>query len=176
MMDRESENELLNVESILGDTIEKVISMDKRLIDIERLVVGVPEMKLILTSMAASQALMSQAAESMAETFRKAELRAEKQEVRYDLLAQTAAGKDQIPLKSHKMILLSAIAPVMVISFLVVIGALYYTNTKIDASYNALAIGQRQTQEIVQKAETKVTDNIKKDTKEVNLDASTKSN
>lgn len=181
MVDREYDNDLMDkrpiklertdleisIEAIFGDTIERVAEMDRRLKDVEINVGGLPEMKLLLSSMASSQSLMAQSAQSMADTFKRAEERADKQEERYDLLAQTAVGKDQIPLKSHREILISALLPTVLISFMLVVGTLYYTNSKIEASFSAVQIGQRETQAAVKKTEEK----ISQVASEVNSDA-----
>jgi hypothetical protein len=93
------------METLLGDTIERMADLDERTQRMEIQVALIPEVKLLLLSMTSAQSLMAQSAQSMADTFRKSEERQERLEGRYEKVVETASGKRQVPLSLMVLVL-----------------------------------------------------------------------
>lgn len=148
------------LEHIMSDTIERIADMHERLNGFELHIAHIPEVRAMLTSLSTAQVTMAQSAQSMAETFRKAEERAEKAEVRYAELASTAAGKDQIPLKSHYWTVIICMIPVVVMALVCVLGVLYLTRQELSASLTEIKVGQQQTQEKIEEVTKEVQDTV----------------
>ena len=158
-------------EHIFGSAFNRIEDMDKRLEHIERQVSMLPEMKLLLSNISSAQTIMSASAQSMADTFKRGEERAEKQEIRYDTLSLMAAGKDQIPLKSHYSTLYAALLPTFIMSACVVLYVLYYTKQEIKGSLESIEIKQAQTQLQLEAAKNDVKQKVSEIAGDVDHDA-----
>lgn len=129
-------------ESVMGRTIERVWDMHKRMKVIENHVAEIPEIKFMMKTISSAQSAMAQSAVSMAETFKKSEDRAEKMDIKYEQMSNTAAGKDQLPLSSFKWGLLFSQIPAIVMGLVVIFYTLFYTQQEITASINSIEVNQ----------------------------------
>lgn len=124
-------------EAILEDTILQIGDIHRRMKRIEEEIRFIPEIKVMLGSIATAQEIMARSASSMAETFEKNERRITAMEIRHDALVKealdTARKQDQVPIKTHQMILVSAVLPVFLISALAVFFTLYFTGQNLEA-------------------------------------------
>lgn len=110
------------------------------------------ELKSLIENFVVYQQAMAQAIERMASSMAEAEKRAEKADERYEHLAETAMGKNQIPLRSHFWTLGAALMPTVLMSLGVVLGVLWVTKQDIRASLTEIEVTQ---QRILQEANKK---------------------
>lgn len=127
------------------ETIDRIHSIDEKFEKLFPLLLSdIPQMKLLLSTVASAQTAMATAASSMAETNRKAELRYEKLEDRLQNANDRASGKGQIPIVSHYLIL----GGTVLISVLIV---LWVNKQTLDATLSSIKIGQDKTQKLLEK-------------------------
>lgn len=116
------------------ETIDRVYSIHEILQKIYPVVeTEIPQMKILLTSITSAQNAMAAAASSMAATAEKAELRYTRMEDKLQNANDRAAGKGQIPILSHYLIL----GGTVLITVLVV---LYVHKQTIDASLTSIKV------------------------------------
>lgn len=129
-----------DIEAALSETIIRVAEIHERMQSMEAQMAMIPEVKVLLGNVAVAQQVMASSAQSMADTFRKSEQRQERAELRYEALTQIAAGKDQIPLRSHYWTLFAALVPCFITALVVVLYTLAYNKQSIEATINKLAV------------------------------------
>lgn len=116
------------------ETIDRIYNMDEVLRTIEPLLkTEIPQMKILLSSTASAVQAVAAAATSIAATAEKAELRYQKMEDKLQHVNDKAAGKGQIPILSHYLIL----GGTVLITVLVV---LYVHKQTIDASLTSIKV------------------------------------
>lgn len=143
------------------ETIERVYNMDEKLSALYPiLMVEIPKMQMLLSTIANAQSSMALAAASMANTNEKAELRFEKMEGRLQAANDKAAGKGQIPIISHYLILGSSV----LIAVLVI---LYVNRQTLNATLTSIKIDNEKTHELIKEdiQERKDEDTGKKEAK-----------
>jgi len=118
------------------ETIDRIYNMHEILQAIEPVItVGIPQMTTLLSSVVTAQSTIAVAAESMAATSRKAENRYEKLEGRLQSANDRAAGRGQIPLLSHYIVLVGTVLTALLI-------VLYVNKQTIEASLTSVKIQQ----------------------------------
>lgn len=116
------------------ETIDRIYSIHELLQKIDPVIkTEIPQMKILLTSTASAVNAVAAAATSIAATAEKAELRYQKMEDRLQAVNDKAAGKGQIPILSHYLIL----GGTVLITVLVV---LYVHKQTIDASLTSIKV------------------------------------
>lgn len=120
------------------ETIERIYDIHALLKNIHPVVMTeLPQMKILLSTIANAQTAMATAANSMAATAEKAEQRYMRLEDRLQNANDKASGKGQIPIISHYLVL----GGTVLITVLVV---LYVHKQTIDASLTSIRVeGQR---------------------------------
>lgn len=104
----------------------------------------VPRLQMLLERIATAQDTMSAAAARMANTHELAEQRYSKLEDRLQNVNDKAAGKGQIPLTSHYLILGSMV-------LLAVLVVLYVNQQTIDATLTSIKVGQEKTEKVIKR-------------------------
>lgn len=163
--------ETKDIEDVMGDTIVKVADLYDRMEDLEAKVLLLPEIKLLLHNVASAQSLMAASAQSMAETFKKSEERAELQDKRYEALVKTtvdsAATDNKVPLKTHFWTVAAALIPSVVIGVSALLYVLYDTKQEIKATMTSIAVGQAKTQELLKDTKESIKEEVHDAVKEV---------
>ena len=144
------------VEYIMSDTILRVADMHDRLKTLEAGLSVLPEIRLMLSTISSAQSTIAHSAESMADTFKQAEHRYADMHDSYKHMSEVLSGKELVPLKTHYWTVLVALAPTVLISVLMVLFTLYYTNQSLQASFKETKIEIKQaleeTKEVVAEA------------------------
>lgn len=131
------------VEHLLGDSIDRIASIDERLESVEEHTKQIPDIKALLASLAASQSMSAQAQVAVAATLEKTEQRMRDNEVRYD----TLATRDHVPLSSHKWTVIMACVPTVILAICSVAGVLYFTGQNMKATATSLEITTKKVEE-----------------------------
>lgn len=131
-------------EQYMNGSAQRLIDIHERVQIIEKALHVIPELRRVMDTMSTAQSLMAKSAESMAATFSRFELRAEKQDERYEELVQKASGKDQIPLRSHYWTVAACLIPTLIMGIGAVLGVLYFTKQDIKASLTEIQVNQKK--------------------------------
>lgn len=116
------------------ETIERIYDMHELLREVQPLLqVEIPQMKMLLSTIASAQTTMASAAVSMADTNQKAEDRFSRMEDRLQSANDRASGKGQIPLMSHLIILGSSV-------FITILVVLYVHRQTVDATLTSIKV------------------------------------
>lgn len=141
------------IETILSDTIERVADLHERWPKVEQAMLLIPGLKLNMEALVAASTASSQAAVSWAETYKKSVEDRKEQDQRYDSLARrfddlvkTNVGIGQMPIRSHREILWSALTIVGVVCLIAVVGMLSFFKYEIRGSLDSIEISQQQAQ------------------------------
>lgn len=139
-----SEASLDDHTAITATTAQRIINIHERIQIIETALRVIPELQRVMDTMSTAQSLMAKAAESMADTFKRFELRVERQDERYEELVKQASGKDQIPLRSHYWTVAACLIPTLIMGIGAVLCVLYITKQDIKASLTEIQVQQKK--------------------------------
>lgn len=116
------------------ESIERLYDMHQLLSDIHPIVrAEIPQMKILLSTISNALDTISNAAKSMAETNQKSEERFSRMEDRLQSANDRAAGRAQIPLTSHLLILGSTV-------FITILVVLYVHRQTVDATLTSIKV------------------------------------
>lgn len=134
----EEEVELLEETELASDVIGIIYRIDKKVNAMYPVVMTeVPKMQVIMKTVADAQTLIAASADRMATTNEKAESRYSRLEDRLEAAHEKAAGKGQMPIVSHYLILGGTI----LISVLIV---LYVNQQTINATLTSIEVKQAE--------------------------------
>lgn len=163
-----------HAETVMGDTIVRVADIHERLKGIEIQLALLPEIKIMVSTAATVQSTMAQSAQSMADTFKRAEDRYQRMEERYvrmeerqQELVNISNKKEQIPLKSHYWIIVSALLPSVIVLGLLVLGVLWFTKQDLKVSLKELELKQQKTNELVNSSRDSTKEVVENATKKI---------
>jgi hypothetical protein len=151
------------LEGFLSDTVARVAELHETQEEHGKMLSKIPDMKSLLeslaisqTSLISSQSSMAESAKRMADVFEKSEKRQENLETEVRRGYETAAGKDQLPLKTHYITVAMVALPAFAICFSVIVYVLYMTKTDLNATLTTIQLNQQKTQEIVRETKDQV--------------------
>ncbi len=151
-----------DIEHLLADTIAHVAEMREWQKEHDSNLSEIPSIKILLQSAVAAQVSNADSQKRLATLLEKIEERQEHLEDRLQRANDVAAGKDQIPLRSHYWTVVVALLPAIIMCLATVLYVLWSTKQELTASLTQVEIRQQQLKESVDAA-NKATEEVKKD-------------